>query len=165
VYKIIGADGKIYGPASAAQLRQWLAEGRANAQTQTLAEGATEWKPLGTVPEFAGHFAPAVPPRVGPLPPRTSTPGAVPRTSSLAAAGLVFGILSFVCCPKLLFGTLGLVFSLTGLTQINRHPGVYEGRGLAIAGTVLSGVSLLLALAVWLTALAGGHYYIRWGFR
>lgn len=165
MYKIIGADGKIYGPASAAQLRQWLAEGRANAQTRTLAEGATEWKPLSAVAEFAGHFAPRVPPPLGPLPPGTSTTGHWPRTSSLAATGLVFGILSFVCCPKLLFGTLGLIFSLTGLSQINRHPGIYEGRGLAIAGIVLSGVSLLLALAVWLTALAGGHLYFRWGFR
>lgn len=62
MYKIVGADGKIYGPASAEQLRQWLAEGRANAQTQTLAEGAPEWKPLGTLPEFAGQFAPPTPP-------------------------------------------------------------------------------------------------------
>jgi hypothetical protein len=28
VYKIIGADGHAYGPATAGQLRQWMAEGR-----------------------------------------------------------------------------------------------------------------------------------------
>jgi hypothetical protein len=27
VYKIIGADGHAYGPATAGQLRQWMAEG------------------------------------------------------------------------------------------------------------------------------------------
>ena len=58
MYKIIGADGRTYGPATVEQLRQWIAEGRANAQTQTLADGATEWKALGALPEFAGHFAP-----------------------------------------------------------------------------------------------------------
>jgi len=54
MYKIIGADGREYGPATAGQLRQWIAEGRANAQTPTLAPGAPEWKPLGVLPEFAG---------------------------------------------------------------------------------------------------------------
>ena len=57
MYKILGSDGKEYGPVTADQLRQWVVEGRANAQTQTFVEGATEWKPLGTLPEFAGHFA------------------------------------------------------------------------------------------------------------
>ena len=53
MYKIIGADQKEYGPVTAEQLRQWLAEGRVSAQTQVLPEGATEWKALGDLPEFA----------------------------------------------------------------------------------------------------------------
>ena len=40
MYKIIGIDGREYGPVSAGQLRQWIVEGRANAQTQALAPGA-----------------------------------------------------------------------------------------------------------------------------
>ncbi|HQH02584.1 MAG TPA: DUF4339 domain-containing protein [Verrucomicrobiota bacterium] len=53
MYKIIGADQKEYGPVSAEQLRQWLAEGRANAQTPVQAAGAAGWKPLAAYPEFA----------------------------------------------------------------------------------------------------------------
>ena len=34
MYKIIGADGNEYGPITTEQLRQWLAEGRVNAQTK-----------------------------------------------------------------------------------------------------------------------------------
>jgi len=165
MYKIIGADGKIYGPASAEQLRQWLAEGRVNAQTQTLADGAVEWKPFGALPEFAGRFAPPTPPVIRPLPPGTSTVGQLPKTNSFATTGLVFGILSFVCCFKFLFGTLGLVFSLIGLSQINRHPELYEGRGFAIAGIVLSSASLLLFGLLLLVALATGHFYFNWSFR
>ena len=41
MYKIIGADGKEYGPITSEQLRQWMAEGRANLQTRVLPEGAT----------------------------------------------------------------------------------------------------------------------------
>jgi hypothetical protein len=60
MYKIIGADGREYGPVSAAQLRQWMAEGRASFQTRAQTEGSSEWVPLGSLPEFAD--APAVMP-------------------------------------------------------------------------------------------------------
>ena len=52
-YKIIGADGKEYGPVSPDQLRQWLTEGRINAQTQAQADDRPAWNPLGSYPEFA----------------------------------------------------------------------------------------------------------------
>jgi hypothetical protein len=58
MYKIIGADGKEYGPVAADQVRQWIAEGRANAQTQAQAEGATDWKPLSAFAEFAAALGP-----------------------------------------------------------------------------------------------------------
>jgi len=66
MYKIIGADGREYGPVSTEQLQQWIREGRANAETQVQAEGSTEWKPISAFPEFAGMPAassPALPPR------------------------------------------------------------------------------------------------------
>ena len=59
MYKIIGGDQKEYGPVSADDLRRWITEGRANARTQVLAEGTTEWKPLSAVPEFADLFSTA----------------------------------------------------------------------------------------------------------
>ena len=42
-----------YGPASAEQIRQWIAEGRVDAETKLQAEGTAEWRPLAEVPEFA----------------------------------------------------------------------------------------------------------------
>ena len=62
MYKIIGADGREYGPVSAAQLRQWMAEGRASFQTRVQTEGSSEWVPLGSLPEFADASAVAPPP-------------------------------------------------------------------------------------------------------
>ena len=167
MYKIIGADGREYGPATAGQLRQWIAEGRANAQTPALAPGAPEWKPLGALPEFAEHFAPPVPPVIGPLKPGASTAGQLPKTSSFATAGLVFGILSltcFCCCCGCPFNIFGLVFSLIGLAQINRHPELYEGRGLAIAGLILSAASLLFGFAMTLLNLALHPENLEWHF-
>jgi len=67
MYKIIGADQKEYGPVSAEQLRAWIVEGRVNALTSVQLEGTTEWKPLGSLREFAELLgaravAPGVPP-------------------------------------------------------------------------------------------------------
>jgi hypothetical protein len=58
MYRIIGGDQKEYGPVTADELRRWIAEGRANAQTQVLGEGAAEWKPLSAFPEFADLLNP-----------------------------------------------------------------------------------------------------------
>ncbi len=62
MYKIIGADGRVYGPVSAEQLRQWMAEGRASFQTRVQKEGGTEWVLLGSLPEFADASTVAPPP-------------------------------------------------------------------------------------------------------
>jgi len=160
MYKIVGADGRIYGPITAEQLRQWFSEGRANAQTQTLAPGATEWKPLGALPEFTNWFA-AAPPTIG-----TAYPAyrAGRRANSFAMAGMVCGILSLVlcCCYGFPFNILGIVFSLIGLAQINRNPELYEGNGLAWAGLILSLMSLALFGALLMVGLASGHTHMRW---
>ena len=39
MYKIIGSDQKVYGPVTAEQLRQWLAEGRVNPSTPDPGRG------------------------------------------------------------------------------------------------------------------------------
>ena len=66
MYKIIGADGKEYGPVSAEQLRQWLNEGRVNQQTRVQAEGSADWQTLGNMPELSQPAPSAVPPH-GPI--------------------------------------------------------------------------------------------------
>jgi len=164
MYKILGADGKIYGPVNAELLRQWLAEGRANAQTRTHAEGAAEWKPLGTLPEFAGFFVPQTPPLISPLPPAAFAPGQLPKTNSYATLGLIFGILSLTCCCGFPFNILGLVFSLVALSQINRHPEIYEGRGLAIAGVILSAAGFILSFGILLLNFVLSLPNVIWHF-
>ncbi len=164
MYKIIGVDGREYGPAAAGQLWQWLAEGRVNAQTPALAPGAPEWKALGQLPEFAGHFGPPGPPVIGPLP-GMALAGLAPKTNAFATAGLIFGILSVICCCGCPFNLLGLVFSLIGLSQINRHPERYEGRALAIAGLVLSAASLVLGFGLALLNLMLHPGNFSWSYK
>jgi hypothetical protein len=100
MYRIIGADGKEYGPITADQVRQWINEGRANAQTRVLLEGTTEWKTLGELPEFGGASPSIAPP--GPVPgmPAMPMPGVVSAASDMItgpAIGLIVtGILNII---------------------------------------------------------------------
>ena len=158
MYKIIGADGREYGPITAGQLREWIAEGRAGAQTKAMAEGSAQWKPLTEYLEFAPLLARAPPPGSAPGP-ISITP--TPRTNSMALAALVMGVLSVTCgmcccgcCYGLPFNVLGIVFALVALSQIRNDPRSQQGRGLAIAGLVLCLLSFVMAalsLALGLT--------------
>src|SRR5271166_197748 len=113
MYKVIGSDQKIYGPVSAAQIRQWMAEGRVNHTTLLQAEGAAEWRPLNTFPEFG------VPPIVN-LPPHPAAHSS--PSSGLAQAGLVFGILSVFCCGCGFFLAIpGIICSALALTRAESH--------------------------------------------
>lgn len=91
--------------------------------------------------------------------------GPIPKTNSFATAGLIFGILSLTCCCGCPFNILGLVFSLIGLSQINRHPELYEGRGLAIAGLILSAASLVLGFVLALLNFAFHPPNFGWHFK
>ena len=164
IYKIIGQDGKEYGPATSEQLRQWIAEGRVESRTPVFVDGAKEWNFVGLLPEFAAHFAaPVTPPTIAPPPRTSSAAGQMAKTNSYAQAGMICGILSVTCCCcGFPFGILGLVFSLIGLSQINANPQLHEGRGMAIAGLILSILSLLLGAGSILTNLVMSQPHVMW---
>ena len=155
MYRIIGADGREYGPITADQLREWIAEGRANAQTIALAEGTTQWKPLIEYLEFAPLLA-----RLAPPPPALAATSIspTPRTNSLAMTGMIMGILSITCgmccCYGMPFNVLGIIFSLVALAQIRNDPQAQQGRSLAVAGLVLSLASFVLAVIFFSLGLA-----------
>ena len=141
MYKIIGADGKEYGPISADQLRQWISQGRVYAATQVRLEGDSEWKKLSDFPELslAASVAPA------PLPFAATgqgAPMAAPQTSAMAITSLVLGVLGFFTCG--VTALFGLIFGIIAIIKINRSQGRLSGSGLAIAGTCVSVVFLLL---------------------
>ena len=164
IYKIIGEDGREYGPATAGQVRQWIAEGRAEHRTPIFVDGAKDWNFVGLLPEFANDFsASGMPPPIAPPARETSDAGRMAKTNSYALWGMIFGILAFVCCLccclNIPLGALGLVFSLVGHMQINERPDYYEGRGLAIAGIVLSSLALVIGFLMLLADVANGNFH------
>lgn len=147
MYKIIGADGKEYGPISIEQLRQWIAEGRANLQTQVLPEGATEWKTVAQLPEFA--TAPAGPSLGAPQPGMgMPTPGAVSLdVVNGPAIGLIcVAILGFLAQVASLVWQLGFAAAMAhrshmaGPFAVMNTPAIAIGT--AIIGILVSGLIL-----------------------
>ena len=146
MFNIIGADGQKYGPVSAEQLRQWIAEGRVNAQTRAQAEGSADWKPIADFPELSTAPIDSLPP----LATSTSAP-TVPKTNGMAITGLVMGILTWtfgLCCGGPVFAVLGIIFSAVGISQINKSTGKSTGKGMAVAGLILSIVGLLVTVLI-----------------
>jgi hypothetical protein len=141
MYKILGADGKEYGPITAHVLQQWIAEGRIAAATSAQVEGGSDWKPLSTLPEFAEALAGSqAPPVLGGSTPANPPSCGPAKTSGLAIASVLFGVFGFLCLPAL----AGLVLGIIALIKISQSKGQLRGQGLAIAGICLSGIMLIL---------------------
>ncbi|MEJ0088662.1 MAG: DUF4190 domain-containing protein [Limisphaerales bacterium] len=164
IYKIIGDNGQEYGPVTGEQIRKWILEGRIEHQTPIFVDGAKDWNFVALLPEFAAYFPASAtnPPSISPSP-GTPTTGKMAKTNSYAMWGMIFGILSLVCCCcGFPLGILGLIFSLIGLSQINANPQLHEGRGMAITGLILSGLSLLLNAGSMVFNLATTHPHAMW---
>jgi len=173
MFRIIGSDQRLYGPASAEIIRQWIAEGRVNASTLIQLEGTVEWKPLSAFPEFATGGPPPVspafqaPPSLQQQPPtpesRQSAQCPVPVDgNNTATLGFVFGLLSVFWCCNFLLGVPGLILSIVALNRANRLPNG-EGKNLAIAGLVLSILGLAAGISLPLLGLLP-HRHGGWSF-
>lgn len=86
-----------------------------------------------------------------------------PKTSGLAIASLVTGCIAMplmlvqCCCAFLpLSSPLGLTAIITGaigISQTNKSPHLYKGRGLAIAGLILGCISILMSIVGLVSSL------------
>jgi prepilin-type processing-associated H-X9-DG protein len=153
-YTVIAHDRNQYGPVSEEQLRQWIRDGRANAQTRAQVEGSTEWKTLGLFPEFQADLAAAAPSAPPPL--TAPTQGtATAKISGMAVTSLVLGILGLFSCG--ITALVGLILGIIAMVRIKNSQGSLNGNGLALAGTIVSGIFLLMVpilAAMLLPALA-----------
>ena len=116
--RIIGGDGRQYGPIEADKVRQWIAEGRANAQTMVQPEGSAEWKPLGSLPEFTASLAEAV------VPPVLRAPDF--RKSKLAA-GLLGIFVGGLGIHRFYLGYIGLGIAQIAVTFVTCGVGYLWG--------------------------------------
>jgi hypothetical protein len=156
MYKILGGDQKEYGPVTADQVRQWIAEQRADGRTQVMVEGGS-WQPLSSLPEFAEALAaagasPPPPPAAG-LGGGSAGPGEIRARVQGPAIGLIVtGGISLVLYLFSLFAhLLGWTFAQpasTGNPEIDRVIGLFSGG----VGAVVD----LLAMVLSVLILVGG---------
>jgi hypothetical protein len=151
MYKIIGSDGKEYGPISLDRIRQWVAEGRVNAHTQVQAAGTEGWMEAAELPEInsllaGGAAVPGAAPGLPPLPPS----GSGAPQQGLAITSLVLGILSFLIC---ITGIPAIICGHIARARAQREPTQYGGAGMALAGLILGYISLVLLPLVILPAM------------
>jgi type II secretory pathway pseudopilin PulG len=100
---------------------------------------------------------PPVPPSIPPVSPPS-------KTSGLAIASLVLGILGITCLLPILGPILAIVLGIVALNQIGKSRGCVAGQGRAIAGLILGGVGLLIIpilAAMLLPALASAREKAR----
>ena len=136
MYRIIASDGQEYGPVTAEQLKQWIAEQRVNAETRVKTENSQDWQTAGTLAEFASLFAAPTA-----SPPTADSPKTV-KTSGMAITSLVCGILGIFTCG--LSALLGLILGIIALVKINNSKGRLAGKGMAISGLIVSGLFVLM---------------------
>ena len=146
-FKIIGGDGKEYGPIDLATLQQWAREGRLVRDSKVWDSRTGGWLQGGDISDLAAAFGsastqpPATTPAIpAPLAP-SSTLTATTQTNVLAIWSLVLSLLGF-CCT--LLPIAGIVCGIVALSQIKARR--EDGRGMAIAGIVIGVLMLMLSL-------------------
>jgi len=157
VYKIIGGDGKEYGPVTAEQVRQWLAQGRANGQTKVRRDDATEWQPLSSIAEFANAVAP--PPLLRPPPPRDDAVSKlIPYRNVPALVGYYCGVFALLPFLGLVLGLAAFVLGIIGLRVARQNPAA-GGKVHAWVGIILGGLCGFGYLALVLAMVfAASHH-------
>jgi hypothetical protein len=155
-------NGQQLGPFSESDIRAQLVSGAISPADLVWWDGQPGWIPLSQSPYAATTAPPIPPPPVPPITagPRTTIPGASPKTSQLAIWALVCGVAEFFCgitfLPAIILGHLAL-------SETKKNPAL-QGRGMAWAGLVLGYVYILLiaiSLPVLMKSISMAEAQIR----
>lgn len=127
----------------AAAVHALMREGKLSLDSSVRRSDDSAWLRLLDIPELnpSSPSAPPLPPSATPATPPPFAPGMI-KTSRAAIGSLVCGVLSFLSCG--LTGIVGLILGIRALSLINKNKNTLGGKGLATAGIVLSGVTILL---------------------
>jgi len=148
MYWMIGGDGREYGPVSADQLGEWVAEHRANGQTQVRRDGETAWQPLAALPEFADALRDAAGHHAVPPPPPPPLPG---EAAPVVGAGMPGQLEIGGCLGRawsLLMANLGLIIGACllfwGLRRLLGYLCIGVIVNPILLGPLMAGLSLIV---------------------
>jgi len=150
MYKIIGDDGKEYGPVGLEDVRQWIAQGRVNGHTRVRPEGAADWQSAASVPEINALLA-------GPPAPSAAVPaGAIANPpagvrSGLAITSFVFGL---ILCLGPITGLPAIICGHIAHARTRRSPREFGGAGFILGYVNTFFITLCILPALLLPALS-----------
>ena len=165
-YTIIGSDGQQYGPSTEAELRQWIAEGRLNAQSLAKGEGDAEFRPLAAFPEFADAL-----PRQAPqpsAPPPLASPAELPAGDyNLDIGGCIAGGWKLVMAN--FWPSVGVSFLVTlVMVVLNQTAGLFMrpeinrmvvDHDFSVDGVFFVGTISILTAPIYTVLMAGWYIY------
>ena len=145
-YNFIGGDGKSYGPYTADQMRQFMAQNRLTTQSQVSADGGP-WQPAGNFPEMtggagastAGQQQAVQPPMAGAMPMHQNFQK--PHRGVLI---LVLGIVSIVMGCGFLTGIPAWVMGNNDLKEMDQGIMDPSGRGMTQGGRIIGMIVTIL---------------------
>jgi len=131
-YKIIGADGKEYGPVALSELQKWVVEGRITGATQVSRSDQQGWSTAASIPELG------VSDSTGPAPVAAPKAADAVLEKQLKSGGSWFywiAGLSLVNSALALSGSATRFILGLGISQIfdRLAQGMGSGAGLAVA--------------------------------
>ncbi|HUE70966.1 MAG TPA: DUF4190 domain-containing protein [Pirellulaceae bacterium] len=159
-WQVKSPDGLVYGPVSKEELDGWRDAGRITHRSQLLPRGGQQWLWATEVYPDLTPAAPMTPVAMtadaAPSAPRTPTlhsyyaRGIQPHRGPLVLALAIVGIFTLCAAPSL----IGLILGLYDLRLMKREKMDPAGRGLTIAGIVVSIGFIILNMGVFVLALA-----------
>jgi Domain of unknown function (DUF4190)/GYF domain 2 len=153
----IGRSGQQLGTFSEEEVREGLKNGKFLPTDLGWHEGLADWQPLGSLSVLGGAVSPAPAPTGAPVSPQyvMHPMGAAPKSSGLALASMICGIVSLLLDMCCYLGVLAIPCSIAAIicghmamSQIKRSPVPLEGKGMAIAGLVCGYLSLIIMVAI-----------------
>jgi hypothetical protein len=159
-YIIIGGDGKEYGPITAEDVRQWIAEGRLNALSLAKSVSDAEFRTLDKFPEFADIWGGSTPGTIAPLSSASVSDedyeldlgGCIARGWELVKKnfGTLFGCILVIAGIQIAFYTILNVTMIAPMAKIFHAPAASVGLGLitvvldaVVLGPLLGGIYLI----------------------
>ena len=162
MFSILGGDGKEYGPVSVDQVKRWLAEGRANLDTQVRRVGEELWRRLGDCGEITGNVPPVIDHPVfdHPADVAPESPALASRWLRLGAALLDELLSNFCALPGMIMlgpSALMLIFRLaTHGRDALQDSDLERLAGMSSAlGVLLLGVLFCAAIQTWMLSMRG----------
>jgi hypothetical protein len=143
-YRVLGSDGKEYGPVTQPQLQSWINDGRLLPESQVSRSDDGPWRQAAQFVElhWSGQAAPATAAAA-------STPAAAPTTATVPVQGEMAGALE-----RQTRSGAGWFYWIAGLSAVNTVSAIAGGNFRFVIGLSITQVFDVIAVQAGVAAIA-----------